>query len=54
VDSCAVLFEPTLRAWGVPYDFLQGDDDIAKIRGSFAQAQEREHPVALLITRDTA
>ena len=53
VDSCALLFEPTLHAWGIPYDFVHGDEDIAKLRGSFARAQEREHPVALLITRDT-
>jgi hypothetical protein len=53
VDSCAVVFEPTLRAWGLPYDFLHDDGDVAKIRASFQQAQQRDQPVALLITRDT-
>jgi sulfopyruvate decarboxylase subunit alpha len=54
VDSCAVVFEPTLRAWGLPYDFVHEDGDVAKIRSSFAQAQKREQPVALLLTQDTA
>jgi hypothetical protein len=53
VDSCAVVFEPTLKAWGVPYDFLHEDSDVAKIRASFARAQQDEQPVALLLTRDT-
>jgi len=53
VDSCAVMFEPTLKAWGIPYDFLNDDGEIAKIKTAFDQAQERQHPVALLITRDT-
>lgn len=53
VDSCAVLFEPTLRAWGVPYDFLHTDEDVAKIRRTFDEARRLEQPAALLITRDT-
>lgn len=53
VDSCALLFEPTLRAWGIPYDFLHDDADVGRIPATFAQAQEKEQPAALLITRDT-
>ena len=53
IDSCAVLFEPTLRAWGLPYDFLHDDGDGPKIRATFNRAQQEEQPVALLITRDT-
>jgi sulfopyruvate decarboxylase TPP-binding subunit len=53
IDSCAVMFEPTLRAWGVPYDFLHEDGDAPKIRAAYDAAQRAEHPVALLITRDT-
>ena len=53
VDSCARLFEPTLQAWGLPYDFLHDDTDVAKIRPTLDRAREREHPVALLLTRDT-
>ena len=53
IDSCAVLFEPTLQAWGIPYDFLHDDGDVPKIRSTFERAQQCEHPVALLIPRDT-
>ena len=53
VDSCAVMFEPTLQAWGVPYHFLHDDADVSKIRSVFDQAHERAHPVALLLTRET-
>jgi sulfopyruvate decarboxylase subunit alpha len=53
LDSTAVLTEPTLRAWGVPFDFLHGDQDLPRLAGTFEQARRLEQPVALLITRDT-
>lgn len=53
VDSCALLFEPTLHAWGIPYDFLHDDGDVAKVRTTFERAREREHPAALLVTQET-
>ncbi|MSU72550.1 MAG: hypothetical protein EXS43_09440 [Opitutus sp.] len=53
VDSCALLFEPTLQAWGMPYDFLHDDADVVKVRTTIDLARQREHPAALLITRDT-
>lgn len=53
VDSCALLFEPTLQAWGLPYDFLHDDTDVVKIHPTLDRAREREHPAALLLTRDT-
>jgi sulfopyruvate decarboxylase TPP-binding subunit len=53
IDSCAVVFEPTLKAWGVPYDFMHEDGDAPKIRATFEAAQQREQPVALLLTRET-
>jgi deoxyxylulose-5-phosphate synthase len=52
-DSTAVLVEPTLKAWGIPYDFLHDDDDAPKITEAFRKAQELEQPVAMLITKDT-
>ncbi len=52
LDSVAVMTEPTLRAWGVPFDFLHTDDDVAKISAAFAQAQQRSAPVAVLVTQD--
>jgi sulfopyruvate decarboxylase TPP-binding subunit len=53
LDSTAVLTEPTLRAWGVPFDLLHGDEDLPKLAAVFGQARQLEQPVALLITRDT-
>jgi len=52
LDSVAVMTEPTLRAWGVPFDFLHTDEDISKIATAFAQVQKLSAPVALLVTQD--
>ncbi|HEU0006284.1 MAG TPA: hypothetical protein VFS12_09870 [Terriglobia bacterium] len=52
LDSVAVVTEPTLRAWGVPFDFLHTDEDIPKISVAFAQAQKLSAPVAVLVTQD--
>ncbi|MDO8544738.1 MAG: thiamine pyrophosphate-binding protein [Opitutaceae bacterium] len=53
IDSCALLFEPTLQAWGMPYDFLHDDADVAKIPLTVEVARLCGHPAALLISRDT-
>ena len=53
LDSTAVLTEPTLRAWGVVFDFLHGDEDLPKLTAAFEQARSLEQPVAVLVTRDT-
>jgi sulfopyruvate decarboxylase subunit alpha len=52
LDSVAVMTEPTLRAWGVPFDFLHTDQDIAKISTAVAQVQKLSAPVAVLVTQD--
>jgi len=52
LDSVAVMTEPTLRAWGVPFDFLHTNEDIGKISAAFAQAQQLSAPVAVLVTQD--
>jgi hypothetical protein len=49
----AVLTEPTLRAWGVPYAFLRGDDDVPRLGEAFADAARLEQPVALLLPEAT-
>jgi sulfopyruvate decarboxylase TPP-binding subunit len=51
-DSAAVFFEPTLRAWDIPYDLLGSDEDIPKIASCWQLAQERSRPVALLLTEE--
>ena len=53
LDSVALLTEPTLKAWGVPYDFPHNDADVPKISEAFRRAQELEQPVAVLLTSDT-
>ena len=52
LDSVAVMTEPTLRAWGVPFDFLHTNEDIGKISAAFAQAQRLSAPVVVLVTQD--
>ena len=52
LDSVAVMTEPTLRAWGLPFDVLHTDEDTAKISTAFAEAQKLSAPVAVLVTQD--
>ena len=53
LDSVALLTEPTLKAWSVPFDFVHDDTDVRKISEAFRRAQELEQPVAVLIASDT-
>ncbi len=50
LDSAALVTEPTLNAWGVPFEFLESDADLPKILQSFRRAQREFRPVALLVT----
>jgi hypothetical protein len=52
MDSAALITEPTLKAWGVPFDFLHEDGDLTKISSAFRQAMAQSQPVAVLITDD--
>jgi sulfopyruvate decarboxylase subunit alpha len=51
LDSAALVTEPTLHAWGVPYEILDSDADLHKIPEAFGRAQRESRPVALLVTR---
>jgi sulfopyruvate decarboxylase TPP-binding subunit len=53
VDNCAPITEPTLRAWGLPYEFLHTDEDLPVLAAAFGKARDRDAPVAVLVTRDT-
>jgi sulfopyruvate decarboxylase TPP-binding subunit len=53
VDNCAPITEPTLRAWGLPYEFLHTDEDLPVLEAAFQQVRERDAPRAVLVTRDT-
>ncbi|MBM3789442.1 MAG: hypothetical protein FJW35_03720 [Acidobacteria bacterium] len=52
LDSVALFTEPTLRSWGLPFDFLRGDADIAKISLAQERADRESRPVALLLSGD--
>ena len=51
IDSAALLLEPTLRAWGVPFYRYDSDGDAALVADAWQQAEREERPVALLMTR---
>jgi sulfopyruvate decarboxylase subunit alpha len=52
VDSAALITEPTLKAWGLPFVFLQDDEDLPGISEVFQKAEEESRPVAVLVTQD--
>lgn len=53
VDSTALLTEPTLDAWGIPYEHCGEDDDPATlIPDAVDIADELGRPVALILTRE--
>jgi sulfopyruvate decarboxylase subunit alpha len=52
LDSVALMTEPTLRAWNLPFVFLHGDEDIPKIGESFSRAEELSQPVAIFLSLD--
>jgi sulfopyruvate decarboxylase TPP-binding subunit len=52
VDSTALLTEPTLEAWGIPYRRCgDGDDPVDMIRGLIQEAAAEERPRAMILTR---
>ena len=50
LDSVALMTEPTLAAWGVPFDRLRGAQDRSKVSEAFMRARAEQRPVALLLT----
>ena len=52
VDSAALLTEPTLDAWGVPYRRCEGDADPAQtIESWLSEARSAGRPTALVLAR---
>jgi len=49
-DSAALVTEPTLAAWGVPFDFLNDDGCLMKIAEAFNKANAQLQPVAVMVT----
>ena len=54
VDTAATFFEPTLKAWNIPYTAMHTDDDCGQIDAAFAKAQETSLPTAVLLVSETA
>ena len=53
VDSTALLTEPTLQAWGIPFSRCGADDDpVLAIDATITAAREDERPVALILLRE--
>ena len=50
VDSAASFFEPTLRAWQIPYHFLEDEREAEILGYAYRQAHEKCGPVAALMT----
>lgn len=41
--------EPTLQAWGVPFERLEGPRDLPKVRAMWEKAWESQGPTAVLV-----
>jgi sulfopyruvate decarboxylase TPP-binding subunit len=54
VDSVAVLTEPTLAAWGLPFTLLREDAELPRLAQAFAEADRLQQPVAVLLPGETA
>lgn len=52
LDSVALMTEPTLKAWGLPFDFFHTDEDIPKLSAAFTKAQKTSSPMSVLVTQD--
>lgn len=50
LDSAASFFEPTMKAWDLPYVLLEEGDEEAGLKSSFEKAKRISRPVAAIIT----
>ncbi|HEY3110313.1 MAG TPA: thiamine pyrophosphate-binding protein [Chloroflexota bacterium] len=51
-DSAATFTEPILKAWGLPYQLVETDQDVPRISDAFEQARAQGHAVCVLIGRE--
>ncbi len=52
VDSTALMTEPTLDAWGIPFRVCAGDEDpVAAISATVSEASASGRPTAVVMTR---
>jgi hypothetical protein len=52
LDSAALITEPMLEAWGLPFCFLHCDEDMLRLSEAFRKVQENQQPYGILITGD--
>ena len=52
VDSAATFTEPVLKAWGLPYQLVETDQDVPRISAAFEEARSQGHAVCVLIGRE--
>jgi sulfopyruvate decarboxylase TPP-binding subunit len=49
-DSAATFLEPVIKAWGIPYEIVQTDDEVAEVvPRMYRKAEEMPGPAAVLI-----
>jgi sulfopyruvate decarboxylase TPP-binding subunit len=49
-DSAATFLEPVLKAWSIPYQVVERDEDVARtVPEMYRQVNERPGPAAVLI-----
>ena len=52
IDSVALLTEPTLEAWGIPFERCEGEDDPSAVLARTIEfARSTEHPTAVVMAR---
>ena len=49
VDSVTTFLEPTLKAWNLPYQKLETDDDLESIEWAYTKSEETSLPAAVLL-----
>ena len=48
VDTAATFFEPTLKAWNIPYEMMRSTADSHMVSGAFSKAVDTSLPVAVI------
>jgi len=52
-DSVAEFTVPTLKAWNIPYEIMNTDEDLDALSRAFQKAQSTSLPAAVAIVEDT-
>ena len=52
LDSVALMTEPTLRAWGLPFERMSAAADLPRLRAAFRRCDESHSPQAVLLACD--